>query len=119
MKSYFKKFFSIISQEGLIWLSGLIFLALIKVDSSSHFTFCPFKNIGIDFCPGCGLGKSIHYLLHLQIEQSLNAHPLGLFAFAILVHRIYDLLSSSLSSLKIYFSTNREKKYDQSFTTNA
>ncbi len=119
MKSDFKKFFGLFNPEALIWISGLILLALLKVDNSSHFTICPFKNIGIDFCPGCGLGKSIHYLLHLKIEQSLNAHPLGLFAFAVLVRRIYGLIISSFSDIKIYFSNNREKRYDQSLTTNA
>jgi len=119
MKSYFTKFFKLISPEVLIWFSGLIFVAVIKVDNSSHFTVCPLKNLGIDFCPGCGLGRSIHYLLHLKIEQSLNSHPLGIFAFAVIVRRIYDLGLNSYSNVKNYFSNNREKVYAQSFTINA
>ena len=82
--------------EGLFWISALFLLAVINVDSNSHFTICPFKNLGFDFCPGCGLGKSIHYLLHLEILKSFNAHPLGLFALAVLLHRIYILSSGAL-----------------------
>jgi hypothetical protein len=119
MKSYYKKFFHLISPEALIWISGLIFLFLINVDNSSHFTVCPLKYIGIDFCPGCGLGKSIHYLLHLQIEQSFNAHPLGVFAFAVLIQRIYYLTRDSFLNIKTYFLNKQEQNYDQSFTVNA
>lgn len=119
MKNYFIRFFKLFNPEALIWISGLIVLAFINADNSSHFTVCPFKNIGIDFCPGCGLGKSIHYLLYLKIEQSLSAHPLGIFAFAVLVRRIFELIKDSFNNQKTFFSTKMEYKYDQSFTTNA
>jgi len=119
MKNYFIRFFKVINPEALIWISGILVLAFINVDGSSHFSVCPFKNIGIDFCPGCGLGKSIHYLLSLEIDKSLNAHPLGLFAFAVLLRRIYELLKVPLINSKKLFTTKMEYKYDQSFTTNA
>lgn len=119
MKNLITGFFNLLNPEALIWVSGLIALAFINAGGSSHFTICPLKNIGIDFCPGCGLGKSIHYLLHLEIEQSLTAHPLGIFAFAVLVRRIYELMKQSLINRKTFFSTKTEYKYDQSFTTNA
>jgi len=118
MKSNIWKILASLSPEAIIWISGLIILAAINIDNSSHFTICPFRNLGIDFCPGCGLGKSVHYLLHFKIEQSLNAHPLGIFAFAVLVRRIYELTKSSYLNIKIQF-TNQEKLYDQSFTINA
>jgi hypothetical protein len=119
MKNYFIRFFRRVNPEAVIWLSGLLILALINVDGTSHLTICPFKNLGIDFCPGCGLGKSIHYLLHLEINQSLNAHPLGIFTFAVLARRIYGLIKSSVNNKKTNLSTNMEYKYDQSFTINA
>lgn len=103
MKSYFRKIFSFINPEALIWTGGLLALALINTDDSSHFTICPLKSIGIDFCPGCGLGSSIHYLLHFEIEQSFNAHPLGIFAFAVLLHRIYELTGNSFKKIKPIF----------------
>jgi hypothetical protein len=94
-----RKLFTIVRKiplEGLIWISALLFLAVINVDSNNHFTLCPFNNLGFEFCPGCGLGKSIHFLFHLEIVKSFNAHPMGVFAFIILIHRIYILSSKVL-----------------------
>jgi hypothetical protein len=82
--------------EGLIWISALLLIAVINVDSHSHFTICPLKNLGLDFCPGCGLGRSIHYLFHMEFLKSFNAHPLGVFALVILLYRIYILSSGVL-----------------------
>jgi len=119
MKNYFTKFFKFVHPEAFIWITGLIILACINTDGSAHFTVCPFNNLGIEFCPGCGLGRSVHYFLHIQIEQSLHTHPLGIFAFAVLVRRIIDLLKDSLTNQKTFFKTKTEYNYDQSFTINA
>lgn len=119
MKSYLKKILPVFNPEALIWILGLLILAFIKADTASHFTICPLKNIGIDFCPGCGLGKSIHYLLNFEIEESIKAHPLGIFALAVLFNRIYKLLAISFMNIKIYLLTRREKIYAQSSSINA
>lgn len=108
-----------IHPEAFIWISGILILAFINVEGSSHFTVCPFNNLGIDFCPGCGLGKSIHYLLNMKIEHSLNAHPLGIFASAVLIKRIYQLIKASVINNKQIFLNKTEYNYDQSFTINA
>jgi len=76
--------------EPFIWLGGLIYLYLIN-PVTTHFSFCPFKYLGIDFCPGCGLGRSIHYLMHFDVQKSIECHPLGIFAFVILLYRIFTI----------------------------
>lgn len=91
---------SLFNIEAFIWIAGLIFLYFINVDNLSHFTFCPFKNLGIDFCPGCGLGKSIHYFLHLNFMKSLQTHPIGIPAFFILLNRIVFLFKESFLEKK-------------------
>jgi hypothetical protein len=85
--------------EALIWILGLIYLYF--VNSDSHYSFCLFKNLGIDFCPGCGLGRSIHYLMHFEFMKSINTHPLGIFAFVMLLNRIITLLIPSLKDTKL------------------
>jgi hypothetical protein len=85
-----------INLEALVWIVGLLLLALINPDGSSHFSFCIFKNMGFKYCPGCGLGHSISYFLHGDVTRSLQTHPLGIFATIILVSRIVSLLKGAL-----------------------
>jgi hypothetical protein len=90
-------FFRFVNLEAALWISGLIFLIFLPTGSESHFSLCPLKNIGISFCPGCGLGKSIHYLFILDFKSSFGAHPLGLFALAIITARITSLIKRNFS----------------------
>jgi hypothetical protein len=99
----FKKFIKVIKfiePEAVIWLTGLLVLAFMKIDNTTHFTICPLKNIGINFCPGCGLGKAIHYLFHLDFKNSFYSHPLGIFAVIILTARIFTLMKKSIIQIK-------------------
>jgi hypothetical protein len=83
--------------EAMIWLGGLVALAFLN-PHQPHFTICPFKNVGFDFCPGCGLGSSISLFLHGEFASSLNAHPLGIIAFCILTFRIVQLTKTHLKT---------------------
>jgi len=66
-----------------------------------HLSLCIFKFLGITFCPGCGLGHSISYLFHGNIQASFSSHPLGIFAVIIILFRIYKLLQLHILSKKI------------------
>jgi hypothetical protein len=80
--------------EMYLWLVALLFLFSIE-PSEGAFTFCPFHHLGLDFCPGCGLGRSISYLLHGDIRNSFEMHPLGVFAVLMLVYRILQLIKNN------------------------
>lgn len=88
-------------KEALLWLAALIWLA---IDSPvhHHYTLCPFQNMGISFCPGCGLGRSIGLLFRLNIEASFQAHPLGIPAVILIVTRFVKVL---LKDVNIRLST--------------
>jgi hypothetical protein len=86
--NYFIKIFPF---EALVWLLGITYL-IFFVHADSHFTICPFNNLGISFCPGCGLGRSITLLFQLRFWDSFNTHPLGLMALIILLYRSITLL---------------------------
>lgn len=92
MKKHVKEIFRLKNSEAFIWTAALLCLYFIPVGGDNHFSICPLKNFGFDFCPGCGLGTSIHYFLHFDLLQSFHAHPLGLFALLVLVNRIITLL---------------------------
>jgi hypothetical protein len=92
--------------EAVIWVAGLVFLAVNSPASDNHFSFCVFKNLGIGFCPGCGLGHSITHIFHLEFYKSFNAHPLGFAALAILIFRIVQLTREQVSINHNRISTN-------------
>ncbi len=93
--------------EAYIWLIALLGLALLNPENS-HWTLCPLANMGFDFCPGCGLGRSVSHILHGEWIESWNAHPLGFLAVIILVHRIFRLLSTNKSlTTTTYGKSNR------------
>jgi hypothetical protein len=80
--------------ELLCWTGGLSMLAAAD-PQGHHFTFCPLANLGISWCPGCGLGRSIASLLHGQVQASLQFHWLGIPALGVLVYRIVSLIKNT------------------------
>jgi hypothetical protein len=85
--------------ELLFFLSALVSLYFSDINQS-HFNLCPLAAMGFSFCPGCGLGHSIYYLMHLNFIQSWESHHLGFFAFIVIIHRIYTLTKNKFTSLK-------------------
>lgn len=76
--------------ELCCWVTGLFLLASMNIEES-HFSFCIFSWLGFTHCPGCGLGHAIHYILQGHLNASLVAHPLGIPALLILLHRVVML----------------------------
>lgn len=99
----FKK---VIGLEAFIWISALLFLGFINNPATTHFSICPLYNIGFNFCPGCGLGNSVSYIIHGEITNSFIVHPLGIFALLILLSRIYQLIKSNWSNYGKHITTN-------------
>jgi hypothetical protein len=83
--------------EAIVWVSGLIILAFYE-PSQHHISICPLDRLGFSFCPGCGLGRSISFLFHGEIIQSITTHPLGIFAVIILSFRVIHLSKLYLNS---------------------
>jgi hypothetical protein len=92
----------VVELEALLWTAGLVYLVTINPYQVQKFTFCPFHNLGIGFCPGCGLGRSIAFLLHGDLVHSLITHPLGIIAFILITLRIVKL---TYRSYKNYLTT--------------
>lgn len=116
MKIIRTKIFHNFPLEAFIWPIGIAFLALINLENeSSHISICPFAFLGIEFCPGCGLGRSINYLFNLNFSASFSAHPLGLPALLVLLFRSIYLIKSSIK-ISTYLG---EISNGKSFTFNA
>ncbi|OYT14977.1 MAG: hypothetical protein B7C24_15505 [Bacteroidetes bacterium 4572_77] len=86
--------------EIMCWLGAICFLIIIDPSKQTHFTLCPLANLGFDFCPGCGLGRSVSYFLHFQLKESLQTHPLGIVAIIILCYRIITLVKLNIMIYK-------------------
>ena len=84
-----------------MWLGGLTYLALINPYSTGHLNLCAFNAIGIDNCPGCGLGKSISMIFHGDISGSFDSHPLGLVALLLITYRIIKVFYNNYKVFKI------------------
>jgi len=90
-----QKIWSLIGFEAAAWILGLSFLIFIHFPGETHFTICPLANLGIDFCPGCGLGNSISYLFRGDLISSFHSHPLGIFALIVIVLRIISIIKNN------------------------
>ena len=77
--------------EAIVWICSLALL-LIFEPSGSHYSLCLFSNIGLTFCPGCGLGHAISYLFHGDLVASFNSHPMAILVVAVLGYRIITLV---------------------------
>ncbi|MBK0382219.1 DUF2752 domain-containing protein [Pedobacter sp. SD-b] len=74
-------------------------IALYCMDTSkNHVSLCPFANFGFKFCPGCGLGHSLNYLMHFQALKSWRAHPLGIFTFFVIIYRLCTLIIKTITT---------------------
>lgn len=88
-----------IEWEGVMWLIGLAYLFFINPYEAQKFTLCPFHNLGIEFCPGCGLGRSISFIYHFDFINSFHTHPLGIIALVLIINRIIILFKRTNNNI--------------------
>lgn len=86
--------------EALIWVGAIVALALTSpVDHC--YSLCLFHHLGLDWCPGCGLGHAISWLFRGDVSASFHAHPLGIPAVLIIGFRVYRIIRNNIRD-KIY-----------------
>lgn len=85
--------------EAVIWLAGLMGLAVAGPYLDGHVSVCIPTLMGFDFCPGCGLGMSVSYLFRGDLAASWAAHPLGIPAAGLLAARSAHLLAKRQRSI--------------------
>lgn len=82
--------------ETLVWIFALVYLSVFDPYVQSDFTLCPFSNLGFHSCPGCGLGRAVSFLLHGDVQLSIQTHVLGIPATVLLLYRTLSLLSRAM-----------------------
>ncbi len=73
--------------EWVVFAIGLILLGSMD-PATSATSFCIYDLLGIDFCPGDGLGHSIAYTFRGEFGAAFEAHFAGPAAVIILSCRI-------------------------------
>ncbi len=76
--------------ELIFWIAAMLLLFFMNAEVGID-SFCFFRWLGLNWCPGCGIGHAIHSALHLQLATSFREHPLGIFAVVIIINRIIKL----------------------------
>jgi hypothetical protein len=99
IRVFFLKYF-----ELVFWIAAIAALAVCNPSSATHYTLCPLKLLGFSWCPGCGLGHAIAFLLHGNIRASFHAHWLGIPAFFIICYRICVLFKTRVINPAFKFS---------------
>lgn len=74
--------------EQVIWTFALTVVFFMDV-SSSGTSLCVFKFLGINSCPGCGLGHSVYYALHLDFYSSFQHHAMGPLVTLAILNQIF------------------------------
>lgn len=73
--------------EWLVFSIGLLLLAIMN-PGDAGVSLCLFEWLGIEYCPGEGLGHSISYTFRGDISAAFEAHLAGPAAVLILILRI-------------------------------
>ena len=76
--------------EWVAFITGLVLMATMDPLSTGS-SLCFFEFIGIDFCPGEGLGHSIAWLFRGEFNNAVNANLFGIPAVLILSLRILQI----------------------------
>lgn len=100
--------------ELFFWIIALLLLGTADLhthDSEMHFTLCPVANMGFSWCPGCGIGRSIGYLLQGDFQASLHEHWFGIPALLIIGNRMVVLIKMNLKNRKVINLKYKEERY--------
>ena len=80
--------------ELFFWVGSLIAILMLEPNTANHMSLCPLSQLGFDWCPGCGLGRSMNLLAHGEFSDSWSMHPLGMLAYVVIFHRIWNLVKN-------------------------
>ncbi|PZX56906.1 uncharacterized protein DUF2752 [Algoriphagus ratkowskyi] len=78
--------------ELIFWIGSLVAVVLLDSQGGTHLSLCPLSQLGFEWCPGCGLGRSMSLLVRGDFQASWDMHPLASLAYVVIIYRIWQLL---------------------------
>ena len=97
----YKQLLKSLPLELIIWGLALVVLYNLDLNDTKANSICPIHNAGFNWCPGCGLGRSVGLLMHGHVRESIEMHWLGIPTFLVLSYRIITLLFSYIHQSKL------------------
>lgn len=88
--------------EIIIWLGAMLLIYNLEWNEDST-SLCPIHGLGFKWCPGCGLGRSIHLIMHGQFQSSFQMHWMGIPVLLVLSYRIIQLSINFLTQIKLKY----------------
>lgn len=92
--------------EWMVFSAGLLLLAFMNPENAGT-SLCFFEWVGINFCPGEGLGHSITHTFRGDISKAFQAHMAGPAAVFILSGRVIYIWKELYQETKL--TTNKEQ----------
>lgn len=80
--------------EPIIW-TVVLFMLFFWTPADNEPSLCLFRFAGFQYCPGCGIGHSIHYALHLNFSEAWQHHFAGIPATIVMLFKIFSFLIPS------------------------
>ncbi|MEY2706223.1 MAG: hypothetical protein RL407_2285 [Bacteroidota bacterium] len=77
--------------ELIFWLGCIVAVLTINPEIEA-FSICPLHQLGLEWCPGCGLGKAMNLLARGEVQASWQFHPAASLAYGVIFHRIWVLV---------------------------
>lgn len=93
-----RKFAGNFSLELFAWCGLLLAPLFINPSVGNYPSICLFHALGIEFCPGCGLGRALALLYRGDLISSFMTHPLAIFFVLITGFRIITLVGKSVEN---------------------
>lgn len=87
-----------VNLELIFWCAALAAPLFINPYEKMSLDFCLFHSLGINFCPGCGLGRALALLYRGDLAASFMTHPLAILFVAIIGSRIVTLIRMSVEN---------------------
>ena len=70
---------------GAVVAAGTAYVAAVDPNEPGHYPLCPTYALAGIYCPGCGMLRATHDLVHLDLAGALARNPLVLPIYAALL----------------------------------
>lgn len=96
LKHFYKYHF-----EWVALALGLLFMGLMNPYVDTGSSLCLFEALNFNFCPGEGLGHSIAFTFRGDLNEAIEAHPVGPFTILILSGRVLFLWNKAFQIINL------------------